>query len=806
MPTTGTQFNMDFQVENAFSRVFHDLRSGLGKPNLKALAHSVVDAFAVCPQVEAASFAANPAVTALLDPGWNRHRFHLLVGGRAHTQVQWMPLQKQWPQPEENEQLEWGSANPPAESSLVAATHFQSSGKESGDWARFHIFAGKQSAIVITLVFNGCLASHPEWGQEVIQVRQGLQAVCDLWMEVTSLDVGLRQLTTEKQALTRLNRLQGRFVGMASHEFKTPLTSITAYADALLGQVDDRQLPHATEFLGVIRTEAGRLLRMVNRILDFSRMEYGVRLLGGTPHDLAPLVEETILTLRPAIATKQLKCVLECGEDVPRASVDADLIRQVLINLIGNAVKFTPEGGGIIVNLAEAESTVEVRIADTGPGIPQHDIHRIFREFYRSRETASHQEGTGLGLTIVRHIINLHGGHVEARQRLGGGSVFTFRVPKEVHRLGPLPAAYLQKVDEEDARRLIAMVLQLIAEMAGAKSIALLLRSVDEGLRPVAGLGLKEIESSAPLEIEHSECQRMLNSPSAHLAKDFPNLDWSWHSQDGPDGEATMLVTLETEEKVLGCLVVERPAKNRTFGAGELEQLEVLSRVAAYSLKVLESDAPEAAALSGSALVTKTIEAVRTLLQIRRVGVPTAAVDALHLLGSLAREMKLPESEIRDIQYAAALHDAGMARVEDEILLGETELSFDERDEVDRHVEQGVDLMSPLLPGPLVAQVIRHHHERFDGSGYPDGLKGTQIPMGARLLAVIDAWFSLTQGRPFRTGLPREEALQEIQDNADSQFDGDVVSAFERILQGINVRRTSPSNPDPLGSEFEEMT
>ena len=798
MPTTSTQFNTDL-ADNALSRVLGSLHENPGTPDLKALAHGVVEALAACPHVEAVSFAANPEVTPLLDPGWMRHSDHLLVGGRACNSTQWMELPQQWPSLADDNPLEWGNGEPPVESSLVAYSQSKSWRKKRGDWARFEIQVSKQSAIVVSLVFNGSLDKNPEWAQEVIQVQQGLQTVCELWVKVATLDGGLRQLKTEKQTLTRLNRLQGRFVGMASHEFKTPLTSITAYADALLNQVDEKQLPHASEFLGVIRTEAGRLLRMVNRILDFSRMEYGARLLGGTPSDLAPLVQETIRTLRPAMAAKQLTCVLECGDNVPRANVDADLIRQVLVNLIGNALKFTPEGGGITVTLAEAESSVEVRIADTGPGIPQHDIHRIFREFYRSRETASHQEGTGLGLTIVRHIINLHGGNVEARQRLGGGSVFTFRVPKEVHVLGPLPEAYVKSIEEGDARRLISIVLQLIAEMAGAKSITMLLRGPDGTLVPVGGLGIQSVQNPTPIMDDSASCQELLNSSKAHLAQDYPQLDWSWHSADGPDPEATVLATLAAEDKVLGCLVVEHPARGQKFRSSELEQLEILSRVAANSLRVLEQPEPQSADLSPTAQVTKTIEALRTLLQIRRVGVPTAAVEAIHLLGALARRMNLRESDIRDIQYAAALHDAGMARVEDEILLGETELSFDERDEVDRHVEQGVDLMSPLLPSQGVAQIIRHHHERFDGSGYPDGLRGYQIPLGSRLLAVIDAWFSLTQGRPFRLGLSAVEALQEIHDNAGSQFDRKVVTAFEQILTGEESPLDIPIQPGPAG-------
>jgi len=765
MPANGTHFNMDFQVETPLSRLLDHLQPHVRKPDLRMLATSVVESFAAGSQIEAVSFAANPALTALLDSGWNRLGHHLLVGGRTCA-TRWMKLEGEWPSLLRSDQLEWGNGALPGDSSLRSVIQPRSSGKTPGDWARFQVLADGRSAVFVTLVFKGCLATHPEWGQEVVQMQQGLQMLCDLWTEVTALDEGNRQLATEKQALSRLNRLQGRFVGMASHEFKTPLTSISAYADALLGQVDDAQLPHAAEFLGVIRTEAGRLLRMVNRILDFSRMEYGVRLLGVVPLNLVPLVEETIRTLRPAIAAKQQTCVLECCNPVPRANVDADLIRQVLVNLMGNAVKFTPEGGGITVTLAEVESAVEVRIADTGPGIPQHDIHRIFREFYRSRETASHQEGTGLGLTIVRHIINLHGGHVEARQRLGGGSVFSFRVPKEVHDLGSLPAACMKKVDEADARRLIGMVLQLIAEMAGSKSVTMKLIDEKGSMVPVAGLGIESFSET----VDQISDEKM-NLHAAMMA-----------------GHRTM-----------GSLIVRRPVSGRKYGAPELEQLQVLSRVAANSVKVLDSSFAADAELSSSAQVGKTIEALRTLLQIRRQGVPTAAVEAIHLLGILAREMNLSSAEISDLQYAAALHDAGMARVEDEILLGETELSFDERDEVDRHVEQGVDLMSPLLPSAQVAEVIRHHHERFDGSGYPDGLKGKKIPVGARLLAVIDAWFSLTMGRTFRTGLPRAEALREIHENAGSQFDTEIVEAFERILTGESNSQEFPMQPGPSG-------
>ncbi len=796
MPITGGHFYLDFKVDSAVSRVMTDLHGDGGIPDLKSLGQSVVDAMADQQGVLVVTFAINPAISGLLDPGWKHSTMQVLMGGRVLGKAQWQSHSTGWPMQLPLDNMDWGIQPPPEGTPWPGNNMRLSSARTSGDWARILVRAGERSAILVSLGYEASLTSNPQWGHEMVQMQQVLQLIIDQWAGFVSRDLELNQLANQKKALSRLNRLQGRFVGMASHEFKTPLTSITAYADALLGQFEEEKMPLATEFLGVIRTEAGRLLRMVNRILDFSRMEYGARLLGGTPHELGPLVEETILALRPTIAAKNLNCFLENDGPVPRAIVDADLIRQVMVNLLGNAVKFTPQGGRIVVSLVEVESSVEVRIADTGPGIPQQDIHRIFREFYRSRETASHEEGTGLGLTIVRHIINLHGGSVEARQRFGGGSVFIFRVPKEVHNLGSLPSRFTARVDQDDARRLLTTILQLMAEMAGAKKLVMLLRGTDDVLSPVAGFGWAETAAVSWTVEQLSSWQQI---QCVQLVAENPQLDWAWYPGGQPDPKSTMLVPLARGKQCLGCLVLQHPISGKEFGPHSQEQLSVLGRVISTAIYELVPDDSRSQESSGTAQVTKTMEALRTLLQTRRNGVPTAAADALHLLGSLAREMELPDQQIQDLQYAAALHDAGMARVEDEILLGESELSYDERDEVDRHVEQGVDLMNPLLPGDEVAQMIRHHHERFDGSGFPNGLKGNEIPTGARLLAVIDTWFSLTRGRSYRVGLPAGEALQEILDNAGTQFDPQVVAAFESILQREGCLPNVPLQHGPVG-------
>ncbi len=787
---------MGFQVNTGFSRVLTTLREHGGAPDLKLLGQCVVDAMVEQPGVQVVTFAVNPAVSVMIDPNWKSRSMQVLSGGESLGRAQWESYSTPWPEHLPEDDFDWGTQPPPNETPWPQNKTNPTSAHAAGDWARLLVTAGSRGAILVSVGYTDSLNSDPTRGQEVAQMQQVLQLIVDQWVGFASRDLELNQLSSQKKALSRLNRLQGRFVGMASHEFKTPLTSITAYADALLGQFDEEHMPLATEFLGVIRNEAGRLLRMVNRILDFSRMEYGARLLGATAHDLVPLVNETILTLRPAITTKKLTCVMEDVDNIPRAMVDADLIRQVMVNLVGNAVKFTPKTGRIGVSLHETESSVEVRISDTGPGIPQRDMHRIFREFYRSRETASREEGTGLGLTIVRHIINLHGGSVEAHQRLGGGSVFTFRVPKEVHVLGPLPDRYIQRVNEDDTMRLLTISLQLMAEMVEAKKLVFMLSNNDGELNPAVGFGW--LESSKILWTKE-QLGSWKEIHGVQLMEEKPDLDWSWYPEGKPKPEDTILVSLNHNNQLMGCLVVQRSNQDNGFARYFGEQLLVLSRVIAAALYQLVDDEKRTQEMSGLAQVTKTIEALRTLLQIRRNGVPTASPEALHLTRALAREMSLDPSEVQDLQYAAALHDAGMARVEDEILLGESELSFDERDEVDRHVDQGVDLMSPLLNSDGVIETIRHHHERFDGSGFPDGKQGSDIPQGARLLAVIDTWFSLTQGRSYRVGLSADEALQEILGNVGTQFDPRVVTAFEIVLQREGCLQNIPLQHGPLG-------
>lgn len=233
----------------------------------------------------------------------------------------------------------------------------------------------------------------------------------------------LRDLTE----LRRLERVRRDFVANVSHELRTPLTSIKAMAETLLdGALQDAEV--APRFLGTIIRESDRLVRLSADLLDLSRVEaLGI---DKKPTDLAPLAAEVTgrLSSQAEKADVSLVNTIRIPLLVP---ADRDAMAQVLVNLLDNAIAYTPRGGGVTLSAAETPEAVTVFVADTGIGILSHDIPRLFERFYRADKARSRASGgTGLGLSIVKHIVENHGGSVGVESEYNKGSVFSFTLPK----------------------------------------------------------------------------------------------------------------------------------------------------------------------------------------------------------------------------------------------------------------------------------------------------------------------------------------------------------------------------------------
>ena len=161
--------------------------------------------------------------------------------------------------------------------------------------------------------------------------------------------------------------------------------------------------------------------------------------------------------------------------------------------------------------------------------------------------------------------------------------------------------------------------------------------------------------------------------------------------------------------------------------------------------------------------------------------------------------MDCPEREIQDIRRAGQLHDIGKIGIPDSILHKAESLSADEWSVMHQHPAIGSDILKPLVRMQPVATLIRHHQEFWDGTGYPDGLQGEEIPLGARILAVVDAYSAMTDDRPYKRARPHEEAIREIQRHAGKQFDPQVVHAFCRVIPELRPRMLGSQSgvPDP---------
>jgi two-component system sensor histidine kinase VicK len=238
--------------------------------------------------------------------------------------------------------------------------------------------------------------------------------------------IAVLQDITEQQ---KLENMRKEFVANVSHELRTPLTSIKSYTETLL---DDglEDVATAQRFLGVINSEADRMTRLVKDLLQLSRMDSQKMHFKMKVISFNDLVKNAVEKMQIEAKSKgqQLEC-FTIGE-IPEIKADRDRIEQVVINILSNSIKYTPENGRITVYIGKTYSEVYVKVSDTGLGIPESDVDRIFERFYRVDKARSREMGgTGLGLSIAKEIVEAHGGTITVSSEIGKGTDVTVKLP-----------------------------------------------------------------------------------------------------------------------------------------------------------------------------------------------------------------------------------------------------------------------------------------------------------------------------------------------------------------------------------------
>ncbi len=235
----------------------------------------------------------------------------------------------------------------------------------------------------------------------------------------------IRDVTQQKLA----EEMRDQFVDTATHELRTPLANIKAYAETLaLADVID--IEQQKQFLNTINSEATRLARFVDDLLSVSSMELGSLSLNKQVTDLTRMLNEVLAKVRPQMTEKGLTFEVAFPEKMPEPELDKDKIAAVLVNLLGNAVKYTPEQGTVIFRVNITDKQIELSIEDTGVGIAPDELPKVFEKFFRSQDPrVQEQTGTGLGLALANEVVRLHGGKIEIESEINKGSTFTVLLP-----------------------------------------------------------------------------------------------------------------------------------------------------------------------------------------------------------------------------------------------------------------------------------------------------------------------------------------------------------------------------------------
>jgi signal transduction histidine kinase/putative methionine-R-sulfoxide reductase with GAF domain len=609
------------------------------------------------------------------------------------------------------------------------------------------------------------------------------------------LEQKTKRLEEASASLRRIDEMKSELISVVSHELRTPLTSIKAYTETLLDNVKNPSFVMHEKFLGIINEECDRLTRIVNDVLDLSRMDSGRRKLKSETVDLNRLLDEVIPTVAPQLLAKRLTVERSFAAGLPPLEADPDLLKQVLVNLINNAAKFSHEVSPITIHAVPAGERMQIVIEDRGMGIPPDKLGRVFERFYRVEEGgAEHVGGSGLGLAIVKSVVELHGGTIRVESELNQGSRFILELPLVQRGFRNLMRSLEPFFETPELRTILSSAVEMVAEVMEARNVSIMFFNEDgtelhiraaHGLDPdmvararvktgasIAGWVAQTCENLLVNDIEHDRRFRKLNHPQYET-------------------KSLLCVPLRISGEVVGVVNVSSKSTGLPFDQDDLGLLVAISKRVGMALERVRS-----AGAAGD--VYTTLNTIRTVIRAKRSYALWSSRRAFKLATDLGRRLGLPENDLEVLGYVARVHDVGMLSVGEDLILSSRRWTEQERNRAENHPRDGVRVLQPIEFASRVNEIILSHHEHYDGHGYPRGLAGEDIPLASRILALVDAFEAMTLGRPYRDSVPEVEALAEIRRCSGTQFDPRVVQEFELLMAR---RATDRGTPAPFRTE-----
>jgi signal transduction histidine kinase/response regulator RpfG family c-di-GMP phosphodiesterase len=596
-----------------------------------------------------------------------------------------------------------------------------------------------------------------------------------------------RTLALYKEELESVNQLKSNFMSVVSHELRTPLTSIKAYTETLIDNIDAIQRQTIQEFLSVMNEENERLIKLVDNILNYSRMESGNLKVEKASCDLNALIEEVHTSLGKKILAGDVNMDIRLPKRPLRIDADIELIRQLLQNLISNAVKFTPAGGRVTVLLEEEASAARIVVQDTGKGIPEDQLEKIFERFHQV-DTSNTREhgGSGLGLAICKNIVEWHDGKIWVENVKEAGAKFVVLLPMKDIYVRHAPAVGYIGSRRFEREKYLTLLVELIAEFLQAKKSSIMLLDQEQQiLKVIAAKGLDpEFVQNTRLEVGERIAGRVaLTGEVLHVFDIEEDIDYGRANNSAFYGTHSFIsVPIKKGDEVLGVLNVSDHVEGREFTKADRELLESLGTIIVTMLRKL--DAYEAVSFNFERLK----DAMRSILDIREAWGGKNLSNLTLLALKIGELLDLDSDSLTALRLGMNMYDLGLMKIPRNIRSKKERLTKEEIARLRSHTNIGYALVSPMGLEERIMKMIRSHHEHYDGSGYPDGLAGTEIPMEARIVNVVDSFRALVSEGPYRRCFTIDEARKEIIKSAGAKFDPRVVGAFVKALRDLGVR------------------
>ena len=644
-----------------------------------------------------------------------------------------------------------------------------------------------------------------------------------------------REMDAQKKLIEtqiELDQVKTNFFTNVSHELRTPLTLILAPLEAMLaaGRAVPRELRSELELM---HKNAERLLRHINALLHLSRLDAKREYLHLAEVDPVAMLRSLVDGGRALAEKRHIQLRFVPDEPVPSIPLDVEKIEQVTLNLLGNALRFTDGSqarpGHVTLRCGVRGALFYFEVEDDGVGIPADQLTKVFDRFHQVPGHAARGGGTGIGLALVKELTEFHMGRISVRSRVGRGSTFLVELPVD-------PSVY--PPDRIDRRQ--EHVRPAVERRRPISRPRLELVSSAEALppppQPVATPAPLPVTSPAPasqpLVLVVDDLSEMRDLLSAQLGPDFrvavassaeeglrlaaellPALVVSDVMMPGRSG-TELLADLRADPRTRSLPVilltastsVETKVRGLDQGADDyvtkpFSVLELKARIRGLlARRRLERELAEKnehlskvnfdLVLSKRQVFLETLEAFALAVEAKDPYTHGHSRRVSILAERLSRAMSLSEKDQETVRIAGILHDIGKIGTPEPTLAKPGRLSADEYETFKRHAALGHRIVSAVRELDGVARAILHHHERWDGGGYPAGLSGEAIPALSRILAVCDTYDAMTTDRPYRASLGHASAVEELSRCAGKQLDPEAVQAFLRLYQA-----SAPSYP-----------